>query len=72
MLFQNDRCGHRAAGLTSNRTSSREIAVAVVCGGLLLAVLMLAGYVAIEWMERHGFKVFEDPVWHEPLDSWSL
>jgi len=43
--------------------------VDVVCGSLLLAVLVLAGFVAYRWIDRGDF--FENPTWHEPLDDWS-
>jgi hypothetical protein len=43
-----------------------------LCGILLLTVLTLAGYIAYKWLERNGNELFEQPVWHEPLDSWRL
>jgi hypothetical protein len=43
-----------------------------LCGILLLTVLSLVGYIADKWLERNGREIFEQPVWHEPLDSWSL
>jgi hypothetical protein len=43
-----------------------------LCGILLLTVLTLAGYIADKWLERYGNELFEQPVWHEPLDSWNL
>jgi hypothetical protein len=43
-----------------------------LCGILLLTVLTLAGYIADKWLEHNGKELFEQPVWHEPLDSWSL
>jgi hypothetical protein len=43
-----------------------------LCGILLLTALTLAGYIADKWLERNGNELFEQPVWHEPLDSWRL
>jgi hypothetical protein len=49
-----------------------EMIANTLCGILLLTVLSLAGYIADKWLERSGNELFEQPVWHEPLDSWSL
>jgi len=35
----------------------------------LLAVLVLAGFVAYRWIDRGA--LFENPIWHEPLEDWS-
>ena len=43
-----------------------------ICGILLLTMLMLAGYIADKLLERNQNELFEQPVWHEPLDIWSL
>jgi hypothetical protein len=72
MPIQNDRCEHCGASLTSNRNSIWETAAAVVGGSLLLAVLMLAGYGTYQWIDRQEQRFLDYPVWHEPLDSWSL
>ncbi len=70
--LQTDRCEFCGASLRSVRLSIGEVAANAVCGILLLAVLTLAGYIADKWLERNGHDLFEQPVWHEPLDSWSL
>jgi hypothetical protein len=46
-----------------------EIVANTICGSLLLAVLVLAGFFAYRWIDRGAF--FENPIWHEPLDDWS-
>lgn len=48
------------------------MATAVVCGSVLLAVLMLAGYGTYQWIERQEHRLLDYPVWHEPLNDWSL
>ena len=48
------------------------MAANAVCGILLLTVLTLIGYIADRCLERNEHKLFDQPVWHEPLDSWSL
>jgi hypothetical protein len=67
--IRSDRCERCGAWLSWTRISIRETAENVVCGSLLLAVLVLAGFVAYRWIDRGAF--FENPIWHEPLDDWS-
>ena len=67
-----DRCEFCGASLRSVRLSIGEMIANTLCGILLLTVLTVAGYVADNWLERNGNELFEQPVWHEPLDSWSL
>ena len=70
--LRSDRCEFCGAGLRSARLSIGEMIANTLCGILLLTVLSLAGYIADRWLERSGRELFEQPVWHEPLDSWSL
>jgi hypothetical protein len=72
MPIRSDRSEYRGACQPSNRTSVSEMASAVVCGSLFLAVLILAGYAVYQCMERQGQKLLDGPVWHELLDIWSL
>jgi hypothetical protein len=72
MPIRSDRCGNCGATMTSNQISIGEMASEVLCGTLLLAVLILAGYAAYQCMERQGQKLLDGPLWHEPLDTWSL
>jgi len=67
--IRSDRCEHCGAWLSWPRISIRETAANVVCGSLLLAVLVLAGFVAYRWIDRGA--LFENPIWHEPLEDWS-
>jgi hypothetical protein len=67
--IRSDRCERCGAWLSWHRISIRETVVDVVCGSLLLAVLVPAGFVAYRWIDRGAF--FENPIWHEPLDDWS-
>ena len=70
--LRSDRCEFCGASFRSVRLSVGEMAANAVCGILLLTVLTLAGYIADKWLERNGHDLFDPPVWHEPLDSWSL
>jgi hypothetical protein len=72
MPLRSDRCNNCDASLTSNQISIREMASEVVCGCLLLAVFILAGYAAYQCTDRQGQKLLDGPVGHEPLDLWSL
>ena len=70
--LRSDRCEFCGASLRSARLSIGEMIANTLCGILLLTVLTVAGYVADNWLERNGNELFEQPVWHEPFDSWSL
>ena len=69
---RSDRCEFCGASLRSARLSIGEMIANILCYTLLLTVLTLAGYIADKLLEREGHEFFEQPVWHEPLDSWSL
>lgn len=68
---RSDRCAFCGASMRSARLSIGEMIANTLCGILLLAVLTLVGYIADKWLERNGNELFEQPAWHEPLDSWS-
>lgn len=70
--LRSDRCALCGASLRPVRISFAEMTADVVCGILLLTVVTLAGYIADKWLERSGHELFDRPVGHEPLDSWSL
>jgi hypothetical protein len=72
MPIRNDRCSCCGSNLTSNRTSIWEKTAAVVCGSMLVAVLMLAGYGTYRWIERREHRLFDYPVWHEPFTYLGL
>ena len=67
-----DCCESCRASLRPVRLSIGDMAVNAACCILLLTVLTLAGYIADKLLERNGLDLFDQPVWHEPLDSWSL
>ena len=71
-VLRTDRCESCGASLRSSRLSVGEMAANAVCGILLLSVLTLVGYIADRCLERNEHKLLDQPVWHEPLDSWSL
>jgi hypothetical protein len=45
--------------------------VNVVCGGLLLAVVIPAVWVAEQWAERQSHKLMDRMIWREPVESWN-
>lgn len=72
MPTRSNRCDLCGASLTSNQISIWEKLAAIVCGSVLLAVLTVAGYGTYQWLERQEHRVLDYPVWHEPLDYWSI
>jgi uncharacterized paraquat-inducible protein A len=46
---RSDRCEHCGASLKPNRMCCWEVAVALACASLLLAVFTLAGYAFYQW-----------------------
>jgi hypothetical protein len=50
--------------------SLREMAASAVCGGLLLSILIPAGWMMAQWAERQERQLLERMVWREPLDEW--
>jgi hypothetical protein len=68
-LLRSDRCAFCGANLRPDRVSIVEMAANAVCGIVLLTVLTLAGYIADKCVERIGHELFDQLVWHEPLDS---
>ena len=68
----NDRCYDGSNGPPPQRLAFGEIAIAAAFCILLATALAFAAYVAFQVIERDAHGLFRDPVWHEPLDSWSL
>jgi len=68
----NEVCPHCGAQLTSSRLSLREMALAAVCGVLLLSILLPAGWMAKQWIDRQEDRFLDHMYWREPLDSWRL
>jgi hypothetical protein len=48
------------------------MAVAVLCGGVLIVVLTVAGFGAFQWIENQEHRFLDYPVWHEPYYYLSL
>jgi len=48
------------------------MALAVVCGVPLLSIILPAGWMAKQWIDRQEDRIFDHMYWHEPLDSWRL
>ena len=67
--IRSDRCEHCGTILTADPISMWEIVANTICGSVLLAVLVLAGFVAYRWIDRGTF--IENPIWHLPLEDWS-
>ena len=65
-------CPQCGAEIPSSQISSREMAISVLCGSLLLSILISAFLIAEPWLEDAGHRFVDRMVWHEPLDSWNL
>lgn len=69
-------CGTRIGISKLDHFSAGEIALNIVCGVVLVAVLVSAGYFInslSEYAANHLFDhLFHHWVWDEPLDSWNL
>jgi len=39
---------------------------------MLLAIILPAGWMAKQWIDRQEDRIFDQMYWHEPLDFWSL
>jgi len=68
----NEVCPHCGAQFTPSRLSLREMALATVCGALLLSILLPAGWMAKQWIDRQEDLLLDHLYWREPLDSWRL
>ena len=68
----NEICPRCGAQFTSSRLALREMALATVCGALLLSILLPAGWMAKQWIDRQGDLLLDHLYWREPLDSWRL
>ena len=68
----NEVCPRCGAQFTPSRLSLREMALATVCGVLLLSILLPAGWLAKQWIDRQEDRLLDHMYWHEPLDPWSL
>jgi hypothetical protein len=66
-------CGASIGVYQAENLHAGEIALNIVCGALLIAVIVSATYFFNSWSE-HGFQhLFEHRwAWHEHLDDWNL
>jgi hypothetical protein len=62
MPIRSDRCDRCGASLISNQISVSEMAANAVYGGLLLLVLLLAGYDTYQLIEHQERRVIDYPV----------
>ena len=54
------------------RTSTRDLAISVLCLALLVAIAILAAWATEQWMERESHRVLDRMIiWHEPVESWN-
>ena len=65
-------CPHCGAQFSPSLLSLREMALAAVCGVLLPSILLPAGWMAKQWIDRQEDRFLDHMYWREPLDSWSL
>ena len=68
----NEICPRCGAQFTSSRLALREMALSAVCGVLLLSILLPAGWMAKQWIDRQQDRFLDHMYWREPLDSWRL
>ena len=68
----NEVCPHCGTQFTPSRLSLREMVLAAICGSLLLSILLPAGWMAKQWIDRQGDLLLDHLYWREPLDSWRL
>jgi len=68
----NEVCPRCGAQFIPSRISLREMALAAVCGVLLLSILLPAGWMAKQWIDRQEDHFLDHMYWREPLDSWRL
>lgn len=66
----NEVCPRCGAQITPLRLSIREMAVTIVCGGLLLSAFASACWMAEQWIEREGHRMLDHMSWHEPVETW--
>jgi hypothetical protein len=63
-------CGGR---VFTRRSTPGEMAIAILCSVLLLALVLPTAYVTEQWIERQSHKILDRMViWREPIDRWNL
>ena len=68
----NEVCPRCGAQFISSGLSLLEMGLAAICGVLLLSILLPAGWMAKQWIERQEDRFMDHMYWHEPLDPWRL
>lgn len=63
-------CPRCEAKLPRSRLSLRHMILTALCGGLLVAILVPAGWMIEKWIEEQSRQIMDRMVWHEPVDSW--
>jgi hypothetical protein len=68
----NDVCPFCGARAYTPRTTTKDIAVTVLCSILLLAIAIPAAWATEQWMEQASERfVNHMMIWHEPIESWN-
>jgi hypothetical protein len=68
----NDVCPCCGAKVYASRTTARDIALAVLCSVLLLAIAVPVAWATEQWMERQGQRIYDHMmILHEPIESWN-
>jgi hypothetical protein len=66
-------CGANIGVYRVERLHVGEIALNIVFGALLIAIVVSSAYFFNSWLEHEFQHLFEHRwVWHEPLDDWSI
>lgn len=68
----NDVCPCCGAKVYVSRTTVRDIALAVLCSVLLLAIAVPVAWATEQWMERQSQRIYDHMmILHEPIESWN-
>jgi len=68
----NDVCPRCGRKIYASRTTARDIALAILCSVLLLAIAVPVVWATEQWMERQSQRVLDHMmIWREPIESWN-
>ena len=68
----NDACPSCGARVYAPRTTTKDIAITILCSILLLATAIPAAWATEQWMEREVQKVVNHMmIWRDPIESWN-
>jgi hypothetical protein len=48
------------------------MALAIICGVLLLSIILPAGWMAKQWIDRQEYRLLNRLYWDESLDYWRM